>query len=89
MNHPEYSQVVPIDVRGPSTTLTPMVRLSGWNVNPDCRVEKEPLKETEQQDWQNKLKNIASDMYAKWSKDLLDEGMAEMTWWHDLESLRP
>ncbi len=104
LNPPEYSQVAPIDVKGPSTTSTPMATHSAGNVNPDCRVEKEPLKETEQQDWRYQLKDIASDIvsktnevllktlsehdqYAKRSKDLLDEEMAEMR--RDLELLRP
>ncbi len=47
LSPPEYSQVAPIYLKGPSTTSTPMV----GDVNPDCRGEKEPLKETEQKDW--------------------------------------
>ncbi len=103
LNPLEYSQVAPVYVKGPSTTSTPMVRHSGGNVNPDCRVENEPLKESEQQDWRNEFKTIASDIVYKTnevllktlsehdqytkSKDLFDEEMAEMR--HDLEFLRP
>ncbi len=107
LNLPEYSQIAPVkdDVRVPSITSTPLVRHSGVNVNPESRIEKVTLKGTEQQDWRNEFKNIASDIvsktnvvlllktlnehnqYAKRSKDLLDEEIAEMR--RDLELLRP
>ncbi len=82
-------------MRVPSIISTPLFRHSTGNVNPESRIEKVTLKGTEQQDWRNKFKNIASDIvsktndvllktlnehdqYAKRSKDLLDEKMAEM-----------
>ncbi len=71
LNHPEYSQVGPVDVIGPSTTSTQMARHSGGNVISDCRVHKEPLRDTEQQDWQNKFKIISSDIVYKTNEVLL------------------
>ncbi len=70
---PKYSQVAAIndDVRVPSFTSTPLVRHSGANVNPESRIDKVTLKGTEQQDWRNKFKNIASDIVSKTNDVLL------------------
>ncbi len=91
-------------MRVPSITSTPLVRHSGANVNPESRIEKETLEGTEQQDWQNKFKNIASDIVSK-TNDVLLKTLNEHDHYakkskdpldeekaemrHDLELLRP
>ncbi len=84
MKPPEYSQVATIDVRGPSLTSTPMVRHTGGNVYPESRVEKVLLKETKQQDWENKLEAITSDIVSKTNEVLLNT-LSE----HDKYAKRP
>ncbi len=81
-----------------------MVKHLGGNVNPDSTFEKVPLNITEQQDWRNKFKNIASDIVSK-TNDVLLKTLNELDQYtkrskdlldeemaemrRDLESLRP
>ncbi len=67
----EYSEVAHLHVRGPSHTSTLMVRHTGGNVYPESTFEKEPLKETEKEDWRFEFKSITSEIVSKTIEVLL------------------
>ncbi len=61
----EYSQLAPLEERGPSQTSTTMARHTCANVYPESKDEKVTIKETEKDVWRVEFKSITSEIVLK------------------------
>ncbi len=94
VNPPHYSQVAPMNERGPSKTSTPMVKQARGTVDPQVEATNQ-IKEQENVVWKYQFQTLENaivtqinevllktlndhEKFQKRSKDLLDEEMADL-----------
>ncbi len=70
VNPPLYSQVAPMNDRGPSMASTPMVKRAGGTVDPQVEV-KNSEKEQEYIDWKHQLQTLGNAIVTQTNEVLL------------------